>query len=196
MKDVLLLNQDHAPIGVVDWQRAVVFLLDGTVDRVVDYPGLVIRSPSVHIAWPAVIALRRYAPVARRGLALTRTAVLARDRFTCQYCGRTSHPRELRGRKCTLTVDHVIPRALSAGGRVSLEDGRSIPVHSWENLVAACRTCNLQKGHATVERAGMRLSASPRRPGPIDALRIRMATIEPAEEWEPWLPWVSDQQAA
>ncbi len=56
----------------------------------------------------------------------TRWRILTRDRFTCQYCGRT--PQDAIG----LHVDHIIP--VSIGG--------------WngdENLTASCQACNLSK---------------------------------------------------
>jgi 5-methylcytosine-specific restriction endonuclease McrA len=57
-----------------------------------------------------------------------RFAVLERDDFTCQYCGR--RPPEVR-----LEVDHLEPRA--RGGKDGL----------W-NLVTACWDCNRGKGAA------------------------------------------------
>lgn len=56
-----------------------------------------------------------------------RFAVLFRDNFTCQYCGRK--PPEV-----TLQVDHRNPYSL--GGE-----------HSMENLVTACNECNLGKSN-------------------------------------------------
>jgi 5-methylcytosine-specific restriction endonuclease McrA len=50
-----------------------------------------------------------------------RLRILARDGYTCGYCGDTANE-----------VDHIIP--LKRGGS-------SDP----ENLVACCRTCNIQK---------------------------------------------------
>jgi HNH endonuclease len=68
--------------------------------------------------------------------------VLKRDHHTCQYEGCTN-----RG----TTVDHVIP--ICQGGRTT-----------WQNLVAACLTCNQLKGGRTPEQAGMRLKRIPRGP--------------------------------
>lgn len=48
--------------------------------------------------------------------------ILRKDQFICQYCGQEAD-----------TVDHVVPRRL--GG-----------LDNDENLVAACRRCNLAKG--------------------------------------------------
>lgn len=68
-------------------------------------------------------------------------AVLRRDRYTCAYCGRSA-----------TTVDHVVPRC---------QDGPS----TWENTVAACRTCNERKGGRTPAEAGMQLMWTPTQPG-------------------------------
>jgi hypothetical protein len=55
----------------------------------------------------------------------TRFKVLARDRFTCQYCGRTAP-------YFTLLIDHVEP--ISKGGG-----------HNIANFVTACVICNAGK---------------------------------------------------
>ena len=76
---------------------------------------------------PDVIRLVSYVRIPREAhrRKITRRAVLARDSWTCQYCGST---------KSGLTVDHVIPRS---------RGGKSV----WENIVAACATCNRRKGN-------------------------------------------------
>ena len=51
-----------------------------------------------------------------------RERILRRDGYICQYCGQEAN-----------TVDHVVPRRL--GGN-DVDD----------NLVSACRRCNLSKG--------------------------------------------------
>lgn len=62
-----------------------------------------------------------------------RFAVLDRDGFTCRYCGRSAPD-------VALHVDHVHP--LSKGGKATLD-----------NLVTACRECNLGKGSRLLSRA-------------------------------------------
>jgi hypothetical protein len=54
-----------------------------------------------------------------------RFRILARDNFTCQYCGA-------RAPEATLEVDHIVPR--SRGGK-----------NSPENLRTACFSCNRGK---------------------------------------------------
>ena len=77
---------------------------------------------------------------------ITRRAVFARDRWTCQYCGHE------RG---NLTVDHVIPR--SKGGR-----------SSWDNIVTCCAPCNRRKGDRLPRQANMVPRAEPKAPEPHD----------------------------
>lgn len=55
-----------------------------------------------------------------------RFAILRRDDFTCQYCGRSSPEVQLH-------VDHVIPVAVGGTNRR-------------QNLVTSCQDCNLGKG--------------------------------------------------
>lgn len=187
MHDVLLLNTDGSPLGVVPWERAVCLLLDRRVHMVAGYADRLIRSPSLTMAWPAVVSLVRYVPV-RFTPRLNRVNLLARDRFTCQYCG--VRPRTPTGRPdlAELTLDHVVPRARAVGGRVVLPwTGRWAPLNSWQNLVAACRGCNLQKGARTPAEARMPLRARPRRPTTREGVRILLARENVPEEWRAFL---------
>lgn len=188
MKDVLLLNLDHTPLGVLAWQRAVGLLLDHKLTRLEDYPGLHIRSPSWSMPWPAVVSLRRYVPPHLGHVGLRRATVLARDHFTCQYCGR--HERDADGAPVThfLTLDHVVPRSQARGGEVLTAAGRRVALGSWENLTTACLRCNLDKGARTPEQAGMPLRRRPRAPRPLDRVRIALARVEIEEPWRPYLP--------
>lgn len=60
-----------------------------------------------------------------------RFAVLVRDKFTCQYCGRSAAEGALH-------VDHVVPVAMG---------GATAP----DNLKAACVPCNLGKGSIPID---------------------------------------------
>ena len=66
-----------------------------------------LHAESLTLPGPTVIRLKAYVKIPRNAhrRKITRRAVFARDRWTCQYCGQE------RG---NLTVDHVIPR--SKGG--------------------------------------------------------------------------------
>jgi 5-methylcytosine-specific restriction endonuclease McrA len=100
-------------------------------------------------------------PYARRS-AMSRRALFARDDFRCQYCGGFAD-----------SLDHVVPR--SRGGQ-----------HTWENVAAACRPCNLRKRDRTPAEANMVLARPPR--APRDQAWIT-AVINPVPP--EWLPYVA-----
>jgi 5-methylcytosine-specific restriction endonuclease McrA len=129
-----------------------------------------LRSERSTLPVPVVIRLVAYVHVPRRWkLPVSRRGVLARDNFTCQYCGRAPLRHQL-------TVDHVVPR--SQGGTTS-----------WENLATACAQCNRRKGGHRPEEAGMRLHAPP-----VQPRYIALALIEsqaPAAHWQVWQKYVA-----
>ena len=61
----------------------------------------------------------------------TRFAVLKRDNFTCQYCGR-------KAPEVILEVDHIYPK--SKGGKNEID-----------NYKTSCRDCNIGKGVSILE---------------------------------------------
>jgi 5-methylcytosine-specific restriction endonuclease McrA len=139
-----VLNATFEPLNIVSLRRAIVLLLKERAE-VIEATRAKIRSESLALDTPLVIRLVYYVRVPHRLLMpLTRRTVLARDQYTCQYCGATPTKGEL-------TLDHVVPR--SRGGE-----------HTWENIVSACIPCNQRKGDRTVQEAGMRLLSEPCRP--------------------------------
>jgi len=138
-----------------------------------------VGTPRGRIRVPRVLVLSGYNRVPHAPLRLSRRNIFLRDGFTCQYCARRPGTRELN-------LDHVMPR--SRGGR-----------STWENLVTSCRECNLRKGWATPEEAGMLLRSRPARPGWSTAL-VMAAPSRRYVEWEPFLagidtPHLPDDEA-
>jgi 5-methylcytosine-specific restriction endonuclease McrA len=115
---------------------------------------------------PRVLLLAGYNRVPRAAVRLSRRNVFLRDAYTCQYCHRSPHHRDLN-------LDHVLPR--SRGGK-----------SSWENLVTSCRDCNLRKGGSTPEECGMLLRRAPVRPTWNAAVQLAAAPRR-FQEWEPFL---------
>jgi 5-methylcytosine-specific restriction endonuclease McrA len=172
---VLILNQTFEPLQVCSARRAVVLLFAGKAERVED-TSRVIRSPSTILLLPSVIRLHRFVrkPV-QPSIAFNKKNILKRDAHTCQYCGRNGGER--------MTIDHVIPR--SQGGRTA-----------WENVVSACRACNLKKGNKSLEETGMRLLRRPMKPVSVFYLGILAHASQRYESWRKYLPGGSDGHAA
>ena len=85
----LVLNADFRPLSYFPlslwcWQDAVKAVFLDRVSVLSEYETEV-RSPSVTMKLPSVIALKDYIPSARRP-AFTRFNVFLRDAFVCQYC--------------------------------------------------------------------------------------------------------------
>lgn len=142
--EVLVLGQSYEPIERVGWKRAMVLWAGGRVEVLETWDGRFIRTPRLEIPLPSVV---RYLRAHRRNgaaLRFSKESVYARDRGHCQYCQRPVSRREG-------TYDHIVPR--SRGG-----DTR------WENIVLACRACNLRKGARTPAEADMALVRAPVRP--------------------------------
>lgn len=161
---VLLLNATHEPLAVLNGRRAVVLMLAGKAECLVERTaGEKVRSPSCALSVPAVLRLNRfvripYAPAA----AITRAGVLRRDRRKCAYCRGSGD-----------TIDHVIPR--SRGGS-----------HSWENCVACCTRCNARKADRLLTEIGWVLPFVPGSPKRIGSGRLWLGE-EADPEWHPWL---------
>lgn len=161
MGRALVLNASYEPLGVVTSRRALVLVLGERADVVHD-AGEQIRSERLTFDVPSVIRLRYLVKVPyQRRITLSRRAVLHRDGNRCQYCGREAD-----------SIDHVVPR--SRGG-----------IHAWENVVAACRRCNLAKGARLLHETTMVLRCVP---GPPKHLAWFLVTLECVpEQWKPYL---------
>lgn len=186
----LLLNADYQPYKAIPWRRAVELLLDHRADLVEGYVDRFIHSVSSAMPWPAVLRLKKFmAPRAR--IRFNRQNVLARDNYTCAYCGISPKRKDGKPRLEDLTLDHVIPRAQSKGGRVRAHrsaGGGEISVTCWQNIVSCCVDCNMQKADRTPEQAGMTLRFSPRSPSVADNLRMGMRRVTIPDEWRNYLP--------
>ncbi|HEY8074320.1 MAG TPA: HNH endonuclease [Labilithrix sp.] len=182
-KPVLVLNRVFQPVQLTTVKRAFV-LLYGEAAVAIDEQGeeygfeewrvLPVRQdddvlPIVGggLRVPRVVHLRRYDRTPRVTVRLTRRNLMFRDAHQCQYCGKQPPLRELN-------IDHVLPR--SRGG----DD-------TWENLVTACRVCNLRKGWRTPEEANMHLARRPFRPKWSMTAQILLGSATKYREWEPFL---------
>lgn len=168
---VLALNRTYLAIHVVSARRAFCLLCKGmaevinveegsymsydfddwceiselrvAMDEIYDHDDW-IRTVNLQIQVPRVIRLLNYDRVPKNTVKFSRRNVFLRDENCCQYCGQKFGNHHL-------SLDHVVPR--SRGGEMS-----------WENIVCACRRCNVRKGGRTPQEAGMHLRKQPKRP--------------------------------
>ena len=161
---VLVLNATYEPIHVCSVRRAAVLLLKAKAEML-ETGDRVLHSERIQLDRPVVIRLVTYVRIPRdvHRRKITRKAVLARDAWTCQYCG---------SERSGLTVDHVIPRS---------RGGESV----WENIVASCAPCNRRKGNRLPREIHMHPKTAPRPPGPN--VFIRVAAPKPPPIWERYL---------
>ena len=170
MEQTLLLNATWEPLKVVHWQKALTLWCQGKVEVVASYDREV-RSVSLSFRLPSVIRLLRRIRIRRAidDVPFSRANIYARDHCTCQYCG-------VRHSAADLTFDHVIP--VAQGGR-----------KNWDNIVAACVSCNRRKGGRTPEQAGMSLIRVPKRPSKAPAVRLTIGLRHTPDSWRDYLYW-------
>ena len=167
----LVLNADYRPLSYYplslwSWQDSIKSVFLDRVNIVSNYDRI-IRSPSLNMRLPSVIALKSFIKP-QSNPSFTRFNVFLRDRFSCQYCGS----------KQELTFDHLLPR--SKGGKTN-----------WDNVVTACSTCNVKKGGRLYPVSGMRLLQKPYRPT-VDDLHKNGRNFPPNflhESWMDYLYW-------
>ena len=157
----LLLNASFEPLCVVSSRRAVVLVLKEKAE-IVHRNGAEFRSERRSVPVPSVIRLVHFVRVPYRATApLSRRAVFARDGHRCQYCGSNAE-----------NLDHVVPR--SRGG-----------THTWDNVVASCRSCNSRKEDRLPSECSMTLRHAPRAPHATTSLITSAGPVDP--DWGPYL---------
>ena len=159
-----MLNASYEPINVCTVRRAAVLVLKDRAE-ILERGEWALRGESLTLPGPIVIRLKTYVRIPRDAhrRKITRRAVFARDRWTCQYCGR-EHGH--------LTVDHVIPRSKGGGS-------------GWENIVACCAPCNRRKGDRLPSQANMVPREAPAAPGATIFIHVAAPVIPRA--WEQYL---------
>jgi 5-methylcytosine-specific restriction endonuclease McrA len=165
MVRALVLNATYEPLAVVAGRRAAVLVMADKADPV-DGSGAWLHAEHLAIEVPSVIKLRTVVKVTRnREIPISRRGVFARDDHRCQYCGDRAE-----------TLDHVVPR--SRGG-----------THTWENVVAACRPCNVRKADHLLTELRLRLEREPLRPRRNGWVGLGPGPMP--DTWRPWLPAAS-----
>ena len=163
----LVLNYSYEPLQFCSAKRAIIMVFNGRAEFL-ESDGYVVRSPTTTFKLPAVVRVLNIVKRSRRkGIAFSKKNILRRDNFTCQYCGNNDS---------SLTVDHIIPK--SRGGK-----------SNWNNVVVACKPCNLKKGNQAPSEKGMQLYKKPSKPEfQWPFFQIPCGPTSHLEIWEKYLP--------
>jgi 5-methylcytosine-specific restriction endonuclease McrA len=152
MGQCVLLNADYTFLNLVNWKRAMCLMAKGKVEVIKHSQTVVHNAGGKAFRVPTVMRLiKLIRTIYRASVAFTKRNVLVRDGFQCAYCGKRGH---------RLSIDHIIPK--SRGGKTD-----------FDNCVAACHRCNLQKGGRTPREAGMFLTKRPFQPTISEFLRLK-----------------------
>ena len=167
----LILNADYTPLSLIpistlDWKDAIKIMYLGNATVIEYYDDWFVHSPSQAYKVPAIMASGVFIKK-KHYVRFSRTNLLLRDNFTCQYCNEKLDLHDL-------TIDHVVPRV--RGG-----------ITNWTNTVSSCYTCNTVKGY----KSHMKPKTKPIKPDYHQLLhnaKKQKITI-PSEKWLPYLDW-------
>jgi 5-methylcytosine-specific restriction endonuclease McrA len=163
---VLVLNASYEAINICNLKRAIVLIFKGIAcaEEETEHE---VTANSIVIKAPAVIRLLKYVSIPHKVVRFSRKNVLLRDRYRCQYCGKEFPPN-------FLTLDHVLP--VSQGGKTQ-----------WDNVVAACKTCNTKKGNRKPWEVGMTLLKKPKAPPVVYYLHLLRNMQGHHHSWQKYL---------
>ena len=161
---VLVLNYSYEPISITTARDIFTKVANNKVDVEEVYDEQI--CPGVYV--PCVVRMKYNVRIPIRLLVTTRDNIYARDKFTCQYCGKKFPVR-------LLTLDHIMPRSRGGSNR-------------WDNLVAACNPCNNRKDNKTPAEAGMHLLHHPK---PLTSHSgrhlLRLQGLQEDERWRKYI---------
>jgi 5-methylcytosine-specific restriction endonuclease McrA len=165
-EEVLVLNSDYEPLNICNVRRAMNLVFGGKVD-ILHENSLILHTVAMEFRSPSVVRLKCHIKRPHPQLRLSRRSILARDNYTCQYCGHSGHD---------LTVDHIIPKRLNGGT-------------TWENLVCCCKKCNTKKGDKTLSQMGFVLPQQPRKPKYVPFISLTKFIAGAKNDiWRDYLP--------
>lgn len=171
MHNTLLLSMGYEPIASISWQRAITLLTLGKVEVIEEYD-TELRSRTWVVKMPAVVRLVKSFRHHKKKVKFSRTNILARDNWKCQYCSTKLSTEDV-------TYDHVVSK--SRGGKTC-----------WENIVACCQDCNAKKANKTPREADMKLRKQPVMPKWVPVLTITQSPGSVPEQWASYLYWMSE----
>jgi len=174
MTDVLKLNSGFLPLEIISDHDAIGLLWQNKAYTVIE-SDRVMRSPSITIKVPHVIACLTYSHMPKKVVRYSKLNVMYRDDLTCQICGKKFPINQLE-------LGHVIPKCRWKEVTHSNKQDYS----NWMNCIAQCRWCNNAQGKHLLEELGWRLLRPTYEPKYLPHLVISRARAE-KNGWMPFL---------
>ncbi len=164
----LVLNSSYAPLGAIEWERAVVLIFSNKAEMLEAY-NEPIKTISGEYKKPAVIKLKKYVKASSIALRFNKRNIYLRDEGKCGYCNIKMSYRQS-------TFDHIIPK--SRGGKTN-----------WTNIISACKDCNRDKNNKTPEEANMPLRRKADKPNNIDTIKnfYKNYKSKAPHAWKNWI---------
>lgn len=122
-----------------------------------------VHTSKRNIRIPTILVCPRYSLMPSKNQKPSPSAIRRRDGNRCQYTGK-----ELT--KDTFSLDHIIPR--TKGGK-----------DTWENLVAAHKKVNSEKGNRYNHEVGLKLLKKPLAPKTVPLCSIITEEYHPDHRW-------------
>jgi 5-methylcytosine-specific restriction endonuclease McrA len=168
---VLLLDAAWRVDRVINVERACELLVLGRAVAASEDVATIMRSQSLTLEVPSVIARTTGRSRTYRPPACSHRRVRLRDGGVCQFV----HDGSACGARGD-SVDHLLPRSRGGGA-------------TWLNLVAACRRCNGVKADRTLEEMSHRCGWGLVRPPTVPSRELILLAgfPRPAEGWLPYL---------
>ena len=176
MVEALALNMAGIPMDIVSWKKAITLWSLGRAIVIAEYDDHIVRSPRFSMRIPSIIQCLDMRVMPRNFtnfLPFNRKNIFARDKGRCVYCG-------VKVTLSSFTIDHVVPRSHGGGT-------------SWENVVAACMTCNNRKGNKRWKKGELNMLQEPYAPKLTKAaprnLVNKLCFKTPHQSWSDYIYW-------
>ena len=143
LRDKVLILYPDGNLKEVGRVLEALSLVNRGVVQVLRWHEFTVSTITEDVPCPSVLKLKTDY-VYNRKTGASKANIMARDNYTCQYCGYSP----ARHKKIKLTIDHIVPRSsVLPDGTVFAEHvGMFVPLTSWHNCVTACSDCNRYKG--------------------------------------------------
>lgn len=173
---ITLLYKEKAEVIVVKNEQFLNYSFDDWVENRNTFSGngsdSYIQTPSLKMKPPRIIRLLYYEDWQTSKIHLTRKNIFTRDHYRCQYCKQQKPKNQL-------SLDHVIP--LSRGGKTT-----------WNNVVTACRDCNIRKGGRLLKNTDMSLLKQPQSPSIHPVIQRKLQE----DKYQSWKTFLDDTPSA